>query len=739
MDIILRKSLSTPNSSVKKGQNRRDFLKTSALASGGLVIGFYLSGGNKIASAQQPPKENTSPNAFLRIAKDGAVTVQVKHLEFGQGVMTSLPMMVAEELDCDWTKVRAELAPADAVYAHTMFGMQMTGGSSSVINSWTQMRTVGATARAMLVSAAAQKWKVKPEQCRAENGVVIGPAGQRAPFGQVAEAANKLDTPQKVTLKDTKDFKLIGKPTRRLDSAVKVNGSAMFGMDITAKQVPNLHVALVKRPPAFGGTVKSFNADKVKGIPGVTHVVQTANGVAVVAKSFWAAKTGRDALVVEWDLESASKATTAMMQASYRETALKPGLPTSKVSDGAALNALKAGGKTITAEFEVPYLAHAPMEPLNCTVKFEADSCEIWAGTQFQTVDQGAAAKVAGLKPEQVKINTMIAGGGFGRRANPASDYIIEAVEIAKQAKVPVKTVWTREDDIKGGYYRPMFVHRVTAGVDAAGKIAGWDHTIVGQSIIGGTAFEPMMVKGGIDSTSVEGVKDTPYEIPNMNVTLHTTKTGVPVLWWRSVGHTHTAFAMESMMDDLAKQAGKDPVEFRREYLAKHPRILKVLNTAAEKSGWGSVLPTGRARGIAVHESFGSVCAHVAEVSVDNGQIKVHRVTSAIDCGLAVNPLSIVAQVEGAMVFGLSAALYGKVTLKDGVVDQSNFHDYPVLRLAEMPKIDVHIIDSGASSPTGVGEPGTPPIAPAVANAVFALTGKRLRTLPFNLDEVSKA
>ena len=729
------KLLSAKKSAGNKNPSRRDFLKTSAVASGGLVIGFYLPGGNKMANAQQPPKPNTSPNAFLRIAKDGAVTVQVKHLEFGQGVMTSLPMLVAEELDCDWSKVRAELAPANAAYNHTMFGMQMTGGSSSVINSWTQMRTVGATARAMLISAAADKWKVKPEQCRAENGVVTGPAGQRAPFGQLADAANKLPAPEKVVLKDAKNFKLIGQPTRRLDAAPKVNGSAMFGMDITAKQVPNLHVAVVKRPPAFGGKVKSFNVDKVKGIPGVTHVVQTANGVAVVAKSFWAAKTGRDALVVEWDLAPGSKATTSAMQASYREMAMKPGLPTGKVSDGSAL---KAAAKTVTAEFEMPYLAHAPMEPLNCTVKFDGDSCEIWAGTQFQTVDQGAAAQVAGLKPEQVKINTMLAGGGFGRRANPAADYIVEAVEIAKQAKVPVKTVWTREDDIKGGYYRPMYVHRVTVGLDASGKIAGWDHTIVGQSIIAGTAFEPMMVKGGIDATSTEGVVDTPYDIPNMNVTLHTTKTGVPGLWWRSVGHTHTAFAMESMMDDLAKAAGKDPVEFRRVYLAKHPRILKVLNTAAEKSGWGSALPKGRARGIAVHESFGTVCAHVAEVSVEKGQIKVHQVTSAIDCGLAVNPLTITAQVEGATVFGLSAALYGKVTLKDGVVDQSNFHDYPVLRLAEMPKINVHIIDSGATSPTGVGEPGTPPIAPAVANAVFALTGKRLRTLPFNLEEAAK-
>ena len=722
----------TPRKRSNSSPTRRDFLKTSSAVSGALVIGFYLPGGNKMAEAQTPAKPAVAPNAFLRIAKDGSVTVQVKHLEFGQGVMTSLPMLVAEELDCDWSKVRAELAPAALVYAHTMFGMQMTGGSSSVINSWEQMRTAGAMARSMLVSAAATKWKVAATDCRTENGTIIGPAGQRISFGDVAEAANQLTPPEKVVLKDAKDFRIIGKPTRRLDSAAKVNGSARFGLDVTAKQVPNLHVALVKRPPMFGAKVKSFNADKVTGVPGVTHVVETSNGVAVVAKSFWAAKLGRDALVVEWDMDSAAKVSSAEMRKTYRELAKTPGM----VAKPANIESLKTSAKTVVAEFEMPYLSHAPMEPLNCTVKVDADSCEIWAGTQMQTIDQAAAAKVLGFKPEQVKINTMLAGGGFGRRANPASDFIIEAVEIAKKAKVPVKTVWTREDDMRGGFYRPMFVHRITAGLDGAGKISAWDHTLVGQSIMAGTPFESFMVKNGIDGTSVEGVADTPYDIPNMRTSLHSPKNGVPVLWWRSVGHTHTAFAMESMMDDLAKAGGRDPVEFRRAYLGKHPRVLKVLNTAAEKSGWGNALPQGRARGIAVHESFGSVVAHVAEVSIDKGKIRVHRVVSAIDCGLAVNPLSIAAQVEGAMAFGLTAALYGNVTLKDGVVEQSNFHDYPILRLDEMPKTEVHIVETGATSPTGVGEPGTPPIAPAVANAVFALTGKRLRTLPFNLDEL---
>jgi isoquinoline 1-oxidoreductase subunit beta len=714
--------------------NRRNFLKTSAAASGGLVIGFHFMVGNKVANAQQPPKPNVAPNAFLRIARDGSVTVQVKHLEFGQGVTTSLPMLVAEELGCDWTKVRAELAPASPVYAHTMFGMQMTGGSSSVINSWEQMRMVGAAARTMLVTAASTQWKVAPDKCRVENGVVIGPANQRANFGDLADAANKLTPPEKIALKDAKDFSVIGKPTKRIDAPSKVNGSARFGLDVTAKQVPNLHVALVKRSPIFGGKVKSFNADKVKGINGVTHVVQVANGVAVVAKTFWAAKTGRDALEVVWDFDGVAKPNSADLRKTYLDTAKTPGA----IAKAGNVESLKTAAKTVTAEFELPYLAHAPMEPLNCTVNVTTDSCEIWAGTQFQTVDQGAAAQVLGFKPEQVKINTMLAGGGFGRRANPTSDYIREAVEIAKDAKVPVKTIWTREDDIKGGFYRPMVVHRVVAGLDSAGKISAWDHTIVGQSIIAGTPFEPMLVKNGVDATSVEGVADTPYDIPNMQATLHSIKSEVPVLWWRSVGHTHTAFAMESMMDDLAKAAGQDPVEFRRGYLGKHPRVLKVLNTVAEKANWGKALPKGRALGVAVHESFGSVCGQVAEVSVEGGQIKVHRVVAAIDCGLAVNPLTVSAQVESAIAYGLTAALYGKVTFKDGMVEQSNFNDYPILRMTEMPKIEVHIIPGGVS-PTGVGEPGTPPIAPAVANAIFALTGKRLRALPFNTDDLKTA
>ena len=705
---------------------RRNFLKQSATLGGALVIGFWLPGKHgPTALAQQPAPKPVNPNAFLRIGKDGSCTVLVKHLEFGQGVMTSLPMLVAEEADCDWSKVRAELAPAGPEYAHTAFGMQMTGGSSSVTNSYDQLRTVGAQARQMLMQAAANQWKVKLAEVRTENGVVLGPGGKKLSYGQLAEAASRLPVPQNVALKDPKSFKVIGKPTRRLDSADKVNGRAQFGLDVKR---PNLHTAVVAHAPVFGAQVVKFNADKVKQVAGVTHVVQLSTGVAVVGKSFWAAKQGRDALQVEWDYGPEAEVSTDELSTRFRELAKTPGAVARKSANP---EALKAAARTVVAEFEVPYLAHAAMEPLNCTVEVRGDGAEIWVGSQFQTVDQAAAAKALGIAPEKVKLNTVMAGGGFGRRANPVSDYIVEACEIARDVKVPVKVVWTREDDIKGGYYRPMYVHRVEAGLDAQGRIAAWNHAIVGPSIVAGTAFEPMMVKDGIDPTSTEGVADTPYDIPNLQVMLHTVKAGVPVLWWRSVGHSHTAFVMESMVDDLAKAAGKDPLVFRRELLGKHPRVRATLDLAAAKAGWGSPLPAGRARGIAVHESFGSVCAQVAEVSLQDGQPRVHRVVAAFDCGLVVNPLTVEAQVQSAVAFGLSAALHGKITLKNGRVEQSNYHDYPVVRMNEMPVVEVHLLPGG-DKPTGVGEPGTPPVAPAVANALFALTGKRARTLPLS-------
>jgi isoquinoline 1-oxidoreductase beta subunit len=706
-----------------RNPSRRQFLQKSAALAGGLVIGFWLPQGTRLAYAQAPKPAPIPPNAFLRIGPDGSVTVMVKHLEFGQGVTTSLPMIVAEELECDWSKVRYELAPAAPEYAHTAFGIQMTGGSSSVWNSFDQLRTAGAQARTMLMQAAADQWKVKLTDVHAQNGFIVGPGGKKLSYGQLANAAAKLPAPEKVDLKDPKDFKVIGKPTRRIDSKEKIDGTAKFGLDVQRK---DLHVAVVAHPPVFGGLVKGMNADKVKAVSGVTHVVELASGVAVVGTNFWAAKKGRDALEVDWDLGPGAKLNTPDLFAKFSEIAKTPG-PLARKAENP--EAIKTAAKTIVAEYQVPFLAHAPMEPLNCTVEVQGDSAQIWVGSQFQGMDQPAGAKALGLKPEQVKLNTMLAGGGFGRRANPVSDYVVEACEVARKVKKPVKVIWTREDDIRGGYYRPMYVHRVEVGLDAQNRIVGWNHAIVGPSILHGTPFESMMVKDGIDSTSVEGVSDTPYAIPNLQVTLHSQNLDVPVLWWRSVGNSHTAFVMETMVDELAAAAGQDPLAYRRAMLKDKPRVLNTLELAAQKANWGSPLPAGRGRGIAVHESFNSVCAQVAEVSIEKGEVKVHKVVAAFDCGRVVNPMTVEAQVQGAIAYGLSAFLHGEITLKDGRVQQSNFHDYPVLRMNEMPVVEVHLAPGG-DKPTGVGEPGVPPTAPAVANALFSLTGKRVRSLP---------
>ncbi|MEP7083470.1 MAG: xanthine dehydrogenase family protein molybdopterin-binding subunit [Betaproteobacteria bacterium] len=732
------------------GVSRREFLRASSALTGGLVISFYLPGANRAALAQSqtampaaaatpaaapavPPKPVYPPNAFIRIAPDNSVTIIVSKLEFGQGVLTSLPMLVAEELECDWTKVKSEHAPVAAVYDHPAFGIQMTGGSQSVASSWEQLRTVGAQARTMLVQAAANEWKVPVSECRAEKGEVIHTSGKKLAYGQLADAANKLPLAENVKLKEAKDFKLIGKSTKRLDTLAKSNGSAKFGIDV---KFPGMLTALVARAPMFGAKVKSFDIEDAQGIPGVRYVAEIPSGVAIIATSFWAAKKARDKMKVVWDDTGAAKISSDALRAQYLEMAKTPG---AKVKQAGDPMAIKSAAKTIVAEYDVPFLAHAPMEPLNCTVLLTADACSIWAGTQFQTVDRGAAAQVAGLPPEKVQITTMLAGGGFGRRAVPDSDWVVEAVHVARvvrrataAGKEPpaVRVVWTREDDIRGGYYRPAYVHRVEAGLDKDGRVMAWNQVVVGQSILTGTPFEAMMVKDGIDSTSAEGAMEG-YTIPNVSVTLHSPKPGIPVLWWRSVGNTHTAFVKESMLDELAAAAGKDPLAYRKSLLPAGSRELGTLTLAAEKAGWGSPLPAGRARGIALHESFGTFCAQVAEVSMEGKKIKVHKVVAAVDCGIAVNPTGIVAQVESAIVFGLSAALSGAITFKDGQVVQSNFHDYAPLRIGDMPLVEVHIVPSSAA-PSGVGEPGTPPIAPAVANALFALNGKRLRSLPLN-------
>ncbi len=712
--------------------SRRRFLQTSAGAVAGLVIGFHLPTGVRRVLAQEGEGAAPAlpdPNAFLRIGADGAVTILLAHSEMGQGVWTTLPMLIAEELECDLSQVKVEHAPAAPAYRHTAYGMQMTGGSTSTWSEYDRYRQAGALGRALLVQAAANEWGVEPSACRAEKGFVLH-GENKLSFGHLAAAAAELPAPAEVTLKDPADWKLIGKPTPRLDSHVKVTGEAEFGLDV---RFPGLTVAVVQRSPVFGGKVKSFKADKAQAVPGVRAVVEVPTGVAVVGDHFWAVKKGRDALEIEWDLGPGAATDSDALWAQYRDLAGKPGLKAAAAGDAAGKLAGAEGA--VEAVYELPFLAHATMEPMNCTVKVDAEGCEIWAGTQFQTMDQASAARILGIPPEKVKIHTQFLGGGFGRRATPTSDFVSEAVEVAKAAKVPVKVVWTREDDTRGGYYRPMALHRIKAALGDGGLPAAWDQTIVCQSLLAGTPFEAMMVHDGIDATAVEGAADSPYlaKVPDHFVGLHSPPVPVPTLWWRSVGNTHTAFAMESFVDELAHAAGVDPVAYRRNFLAGKARHLGVLELAAEKAGWGKPLAAGRARGVAVHESFGSYVAQVAEVSAEGGEIRVHRVVCAADCGVVVNPAGVVAQMESGIVFGLSAALHSELTLKGGRVQQSNFHNYKVLRLDECPAIEVHLVPS-REKPGGAGEPGTPPIAPAVANAVFAATGKRLRRLPMKLS-----
>jgi isoquinoline 1-oxidoreductase beta subunit len=711
--------------------SRRTFIKGGALVAGGLVIAFNIPQAKRflmpgtVAEAAENTVQLPAPNAFLRIGTDNTITVMLAHSEMGQSIWTTLPMLIAEELDADWSKIKVEHAPAAPAYMHTAYGIQITGGSSTTWSEFDRYRQAGALTRALLVSAAAQQLGVAESSIQTANGFAIS-GQQKISYGELAETAAQLETPKTVALKEPKNWKIIGKATKRLDGPEKINGTAIFGQDI---QFESLMTAMVARAPVFGGKVKSADVTAAKAISGVRQVVQVPTGVAVIADNYWSAKKGREALKVEWDLGPNAGLDSQQLLAEFRKLATTPGLSAAKA--GNTQQAMTKAKRLIEAEYTLPYLAHSPMEPLNCAVKIGQDSCEIWTGTQMQTTDQQAAAKILGLKPEQVKIHTLFLGGGFGRRANPAADFVSEAVEVAKAAGVPVKTVWSREDDVKGGYYRPMYLHKAKVGLDAKGFPDVWDHTVVGQSIMLGTPFEAFMVKEGVDATSVEGTADSPYlkSVSNYQVNLHTVKIGIPVLWWRSVGHSHTAFVMESLIDELAHSAKIDPLAYRRELLKKHPRHLAALNLAAEKANWGSPLPKGVSRGIAVHESFGSFVAQVAEVSVVAGEVKVHRMVSAIDCGLAVNPDSLKAQMESSVSFGLGAALQSEITFKEGMVQQSNFHDYQVMRMASMPKVEVFIVPSKEKM-GGVGEPGLPPVAPAVTNAIFAATGKRIRTLP---------
>lgn len=718
--------------------SRRGFLKLAGAAAG-LVLAFQFTGRPARAAAVEnavgPAKGLFGPNAFLRLAPDGTVTVVVNHAEMGQGVATALPMLVAEELDADWSLVRTEFAPVDPAYNHALFGIQMTGGSTSTWTEYERLRMAGATARALLVQAAAEEWKVSPGECRTEPGVVIHSGGRRLEYGALAEKAARLTPPEKVALKDPKTFRLLGKPTPRLDSRAKVTGIAQFGLDV---RQPNGLIAMVARAPAFTGAVEKFDPAAALAIPGVKAVVEIPSGVAVIATDTWTAKKGRDALAssIQWRLPSEALIDTTEQAARFAALAKTKGAIAHEKGDVSA--ALKDAAKVIEADYALPYLAHAPMEPLNATVELKSDRAEIWTGTQFQTVDRMAAAKALDLKPEEVVLHTTFLGGAFGRRATPSSDWVVEAVHVAKAARaagvnVPIKTVWSREDDLAGGYYRPMFHHRLVGGIDERGKIVAWHQTLVGQSFLVGTPFESAMVKNGVDETSVEGASDSLYQIGARRVELHSPKLPVPTLWFRSVGHTHTALAVECFLDELARAGGRDPLDLRRELLPPDSRERRVLDLAVEKSGYGKKeLPKGHGHGLAVHASFGSFVAQVAEVSVVDGLPRVHRITAAVDCGTVVNPLTVEAQVQGSVIYALSALFYGEITLKQGRVQQQNFHQYQVLRLNEAPVVDVHIIASGDKM-GGIGETGVPPTFGAVLNGLFAVTGKPIHKLPLRV------
>ncbi len=712
--------------------SRRDVLKLS----GALTVAFWLPP-PKRAFADAPSATNALvPNAFVRIGADDTVTVIAKHVELGQGAYTGLATIVAEELDADWKRVRVEAAPADASkYNNTMWGpIQGTGGSTAIANSFEQLTKAGATARALLVTAAAQRWDVPAGEITIASGVVQHAAsGKSARFGELVADAAQLPAPTDAKPKDPSAYRLIGRPIERVDSRAKSTGTAMYTQDV---RLPGLLTAVIVHPPRYGAKLKRFDASKAKAMKGVKAVVAfetpARTGVAVLASDFWSAKKARDALTVEWDESAAFRGSSEALFAQFRALAQQPGDSAKKQGDVEA--ALRGASRTLEATYELPYLAHATMEPMNCVVRLGEDECEVWNGDQFQTADQFALAKLLGIRAQNVKIHTLYAGGSFGRRANALSDYVVEAAAIAKAAgvSVPVKLVWTREDDLRAGFFRPMFVHTLKAGLDAEGAIIAWQHRIVGQSILEGTPFHG---PGPIDPASVEGAANLPYAIPNLSVELHSPKVPVPVQWWRSVGSTHTAFATECFIDDIARATRQDPYALRRRLLANHPRHVAVLDLAVEKSGWKRARAKDEVLGLAVHESFGSVVAEVAHLKKTSDGIKLERVTCTVDCGLAVNPNIVEMQMESGIGYGLAATLEGSVTLKDGKVEQGNFDDYPVLRMMQMPKIDVHILPL-RTKPSGVGEPGTPVIAPALCNALALIVDEPPRTLPLSASGI---
>jgi isoquinoline 1-oxidoreductase beta subunit len=711
--------------------SRRGFLKGAAGAAAALAIGFDPRGAlaNGTAAALNP---------FVTVGADGVVTVISKHVEMGQGAATGLATLVAEEMDADWSRIAIAFAPADGTrYANTLMGAQGTGGSTAMANSWLQYRQAGAAARAVLVQAAAEAWGVDAADIAVENGELIAGA-RRADFGEMAEAAARLTPPAEPALKDPAAFRLIGSEApRRRDGAAKTDGSAVFAMDA---RVPGMVTAVMIRSPRFGGRLTGFDAAAAADVPGfvAAHAAPNGAGVFVYGRDTWAAMQARQAVTAEWDFADAEGRDSDAMTAEHLALLDAPQFEAG-TDPSATEAALAAAAQVVETTLTFPFLAHAPLEPLNCVIAPDGDGVRLIDGCQFPGITQPTVAAILGLAPEQVRIDTVFAGGSFGRRAIPTSDYHAEAAMAfaALGGRTPVRLMWSREDDLAGGWYRPMAAHRVRVGLDAAGNVVAWDHRIATKSIFKGTAFEAFVVKDGVDHASVEGVADTPYAIPAMRVGLSDFETPVPVLWWRAVGHTHTAFAVEAALDAAAEAAGRDPVDFRLALLPGETedqrRLAAVLRLAAEKAGWGEPAPEGRGRGIAAHKSFGSYVAEVAEVALDGDRVRIERVVAAVDCGVAINPDVIRAQIEGGIGYGLGAVMRNAITLTGGVVDQMNFGDYEPLRIRDMPQVETHIVASDAA-PTGVGEPGLPPIGPALANAIRAAGGRRIATLPMTAD-----
>lgn len=698
---------------------RRDFLKGSAAATGALVVGFTLPGASRYAQAAAAAGTGFAPNAFLRIAPDGQITVVCGLSEMGQGVHMGIASLVAEELDADWKSIRLEQAPVDKAYINPAFGMQATGGSTSIRGNYLPMRKAGAAARQMLVTAAAAQWGVDAATCRTENGRVIAADGRALGYGELAAAAAGLPVPQDPPLKDPRDFRILGKGHTRIDAPAKVNGSAGFGIDV---KLPGLLTAVMAHAPVPGAKVVSIDDAAARAVPGVRQVVQIPQGVAVLADGYWPALKGRDALVVKWEDGPLATLSSEAISKSLTEATTKPGMVARNEGDVGV-----AAASTVEAVYEAPYLAHACMEPMNCTAWVRAGEAEIWAPTQGPGPHQGIVAQLTGLPAEKVQVHTTYLGGGFGRRFAP--DFIIASTLISKAVGAPVKLVYTREDDMRGWFYRPAAVARFTAGLDKDGQPVSFFARVAAPALMVAAGFVKELPKG-IDDPAVEGISDCPYAFPNLRVEYARTEPGIPVWFWRSVGHSQNAFFLEAFIDEVAAAAGKDPVQFRRSLLGKQPRLRGVLELAAQKAAWGSPLPAGVHRGVAIASSFGSFVAQVAEVAVDaNGKPRVQRVVAAVDCGATVNPEVIKRQIEGAIAYGLSAALFEKITIRNGRVEQSNFDNYPMLRMTEMPKIEVYIVPS-TEAPGGIGEPGLPAATPAVVNALFAATGRRVRTLP---------